>query len=280
MTTALKSGQLDEIAPGVRRLVANNAGYMTGPGTNTYILGTHRFVVIDPGPLDAPHVDRILAETSGRIDAVLVTHTHLDHSPAAPAIAEKTGAQLMGRVAGGGKQDASFQPTRMLEDNHLVDVEGIALRALHTPGHASNHLCYLFADTGLLFTGDHLMQGSTVVIAPPDGNMGDYLNSLRRLQTEPVKRIAPGHGLTIEDAQAEISRIIAHRLQREAKVFERLQAAGPVTLDELVVRVYDDVDPRLHIVARGSLLAHLQKLAAEGCVQKSSPDADAKWSVI
>ncbi|MET0496639.1 MAG: MBL fold metallo-hydrolase [Steroidobacteraceae bacterium] len=263
---ALQSGQLDEIAPGVRRLVANNAGYMTGPGTNTYILGTRRFAIVDPGPLAEPHIDRILGETGGRIDAVLVTHTHLDHSPAAAEIAARTGAKLFGRIAGGGRQDASFQPTRQLEDNDMVDIDGMSLRALHTPGHASNHLCYLLGETGLLFTGDHLMQGSTVVIAPPDGDMGDYLRSLRRLQTEPVTRIAPGHGLTIQDAQDEITRIIAHRLKREAKVMERLAAAGPVSLDELVTRVYDDVDPGLHVVAKGSLLAHLQKLAADGRV--------------
>jgi len=277
MASTLHSGQLDEIAPGVRRLVANNAGYMTGPGTNTYILGTQRFAVIDPGPVAQPHIDRILEETDGRIDAVLVTHTHIDHSPAATAIAERTGAQLLGRIACGGRQDDSFKPTRILDDNDSVDVDGMAVRALHTPGHASNHLCYLLADTGLLFTGDHLMQGSTVVIAPPDGNMGHYLQSLRRLQTEPVQRIAPGHGLTIQDAPAEISRIISHRLQREAKVLQRLQTAGPASLDDLVTLVYDDVDPRLHIVAKGSLLAHLQKLACDGRVQ-TSPDA--QWSAL
>ena len=283
MPPSLHSGQLDEIAPGVRRLVANNAGYMTGPGTNTYLLGTRRFAIIDPGPDAVPHVERILAETGGRIDAVLVTHTHLDHSPAAATLAARTGAKLLGRVAGGGKQDEGFRPTRLLQDDDLIEVDvegdGLSLRALHTPGHASNHLCYLLTGTGLLFTGDHLMQGSTVVIAPPDGNMGDYLRSLRRLQTEPVSRIAPGHGLTIEDAQSEITRIIGHRLQREAKVMERLTASGLVSLDELVTRVYDDVDPRLHVVARGSLLAHLQKLAADGRVQQSSASADAKWSV-
>jgi glyoxylase-like metal-dependent hydrolase (beta-lactamase superfamily II) len=271
----LKSGQLDEVAPGVRRLVANNAGYMTGPGTNTYILGCDRFAVIDPGPIAEAHVERLLQETSGRIDVVLVTHTHLDHSPAAAAIVERTGAQLLGRTADGGRQDNTFRPSRFLSDGDIVDIDGSPLRIIHTPGHASNHLCYLL-ESGLLFTGDHLMQGSTVVIAPPDGHMGDYLRSLRRLQSEPVSRLAPGHGLIIEDAQREIARIITHRLQRETKVLQRLSDGGPATLDILVERVYDDVDPRLHPVAKGSLLAHLQKLAEEGRVVLREPH----WQLV
>lgn len=266
---ALVSGQLDEIAPGVRRLVAYNASYMTGPGTNTYLLGHDRYIVIDPGPLGDAHVQQILAQTNGRIDAVLVTHTHRDHSPAAVVIAQATAAQLLGRAPpDDGRQDLSFAPTRMLHDNDQVSIEGLTLRALHTPGHASNHLCYVLEGTGLIFTGDHLMQGSTVVIAPPDGDMGQYLRSLQRLQREPVTRIAPGHGLTIEDAQSEITRIIAHRLQREAKVASRLADTGRATLDVLVTRVYDDVDPRLHPLAQSSLLAHLIKLEEEGRVQR------------
>ncbi len=138
----------------------------------------------------------------------------------------------------------------LLNDGDQVTIGVRSLRALHTPGHASNHLCYLLEGTGLLFTGDHLMQGSTVVIGPPDGSMGDYLRSLARLQKEPVTRIAPGHGLTIEDAQAEIVRIVAHRLQREAKVVERLGRLGTANIDTLVVSVYDDVDSRLHPVAK------------------------------
>lgn len=261
----LVCGQLDEIAPGVRRLVAHNAGYMTGPGTNTYLLGSDRHLVIDPGPLGDEHIQRILAQTHGRIDAVLVTHTHRDHSPAAVAIAQATGAQLLGRAPpDDGRQDLSFAPTRTLHDNDHVSVDGLTLRAVHTPGHASNHLCYVLESTGLIFTGDHLMQGSTVVIAPPDGHMGQYLRSLQRLQREPVTRIAPGHGLTIEGAQAEITRIIAHRLQREAKVASCLTAAGRATVDALVGQVYDDVDPRLYPVAKSSLLAHLIKLEEDG----------------
>lgn len=276
----LSSGQLDDIAPGVSRLVARNPGFMTGPGTNTYLVGRDRYLVIDPGPEDEVHVERILKETGGRIDAVLATHTHPDHSPAAKALADATGAKVMGKPAPvHGRQDSGFSPSTLLNDGDQVTIGSLALRALHTPGHASNHLCYLLEGTGLLFTGDHLMQGSTVVIGPPDGSMGDYLRSLARLQKEPVTRIAPGHGLTIEDAQAEIVRIVAHRLQREAKVVERLGRLGTVNMDTLVVSVYDDVDPRLHPVAKGSLLAHLLKLEEDGRVVRDSPAIDALWSL-
>ncbi|HEY4366881.1 MAG TPA: MBL fold metallo-hydrolase [Steroidobacteraceae bacterium] len=280
-TAALASGQLDRIAPAVQRLVANNPGFMTGPGTNTYLVGRERYLVIDPGPDDPAHVRRILDETGGRIAAVLVTHTHRDHSPAASAIAAATGARLLGRSPpGDGRQDLGFVPTQELQDGAKESIEDIVIRAVHTPGHASNHLCYVFEGSGLIFTGDHLMQGSTVVIAPPDGDMGLYLQSLRRLQHEPVTRIAPGHGLVIEDAQAEIARIITHRLQREAKVLQRLQAAGSASVDTLVARVYDDVDPRLHPVAKSSLLAHLLKLESDGRVQRDRRDADAVWSAV
>ena len=268
----LRSGQLDVIAPNVRRLVAHNAGYLTGPGTNSYLLGRERFLLIDPGPTGETHIERLLEETAGRIEAVLVTHTHPDHSPAAAVIAARTAASLLGRAPPhAGHQDLSFTPQRELQDGDVIEFDAGRLRALHTPGHASNHVCYLLEGTGLLFTGDHLMQGSTVVIAPPDGNMSDYLASLQRLLSEPVQAIAPGHGLVIEPATAEISRIIAHRLQREAKVLERLGSA-PTSLEDLLPRVYDDVDPRLHVLARASLLAHLIKLEQDARVQRSGED--------
>lgn len=272
----LTSGQLDEIATGVRRLVARNPGYMTGPGTNTYLLGVQHHVVIDPGPDDPVHMERILEATAGRVTAILATHTHPDHSPAVAALAQATGAEVLGRAAPmHGRQDTTFVPTRILNDGDVVPVGDRALRAIHTPGHASNHLCYLLEDAGLLFSGDHVMQGSTVVIGPPDGNMQQYLQSLARLQREPVVHIAPGHGTVIEDAQAEVARLIAHRLQREAKVVERLRRAGRVTIEVLVTSVYDDVDPRLHLVAKSSLLAHLLKLEADGRAAHAA--ADAKW---
>jgi glyoxylase-like metal-dependent hydrolase (beta-lactamase superfamily II) len=279
-TTALPaSGRLDAIAPGVRRLVARNPGHMTGPGTNTYLVGTGQCVVIDPGPNDPVHVERILAATNGRIDAVLTTHTHPDHSPAAAALASASGAIVLGRPAPPeGRQDTAFAPARILSDGDLVQAGALRLRTLYTPGHASNHVCFLLEEQALLFTGDHLMQGSTVVIAPPDGDMRQYLRSLARLQREPVERIAPGHGAVIEDAQAEIERVIAHRLRREAKVLSKLQQAGRVRLDVLVVSVYDDVDARLHPLAMSSLLAHLLKLEAEGRVRREGAGDEALWS--
>ena len=274
---SLTSGQLDEIAPGVRRLVARNPGFMTGPGTNTYLVGTQRCAVIDPGPHDLVHIERILEAAGGRVGAILATHTHPDHSPAVAALAQSTGAEVLGRSAPvHGRQDATFAPTRVLNDGDVVRVGEVALRTIHTPGHASNHLCYLLEGSGMLFSGDHVMQGSTVVIGPPDGNMQLYLQSLARLQREPVTRIAPGHGTVIEDAQSEVARLIAHRLQREAKVVERLRRAGRATIDVLVTSVYDDVDPRLHPVAKGSLLAHLLKLEADGRAARDDA-ADATW---
>jgi glyoxylase-like metal-dependent hydrolase (beta-lactamase superfamily II) len=272
----LISGQLDEIATGVRRLVARNPGFMTGPGTNTYIVGVQRVAVIDPGPHDLVHIERIVEAVGSRLTAILATHTHPDHSPAAATLAHFTGAEVLGRPAPAhGRQDATFAPTHVLNDGDVVRIGDMRLRAIHTPGHASNHLCYLLEGAGLLFSGDHIMQGSTVVIGPPDGDMQQYLQSLERLQGELVARIAPGHGTVIEDAQAEVARIIAHRLQREAKVVERLQRAGRVTIDGLVTSVYDDVDPRLHPVAKGSLLAHLLKLEAEG--RAARDDSDTWW---
>lgn len=290
----LRGGQLDLIAPGVRRLVAHNASYLTGPGTNSYLLGRERFLVLDPGPLDERHIERLWQETGGRIDAVLVTHTHRDHSPAAVVLAARSGAKLIGKTAASGPQDTTFQPTQDLQDGAIIEFDAGRLRALHTPGHASNHVCYFLeraslekagsegqgpedaAGTGLLFTGDHLMQGSTVVIAPPDGNMAHYLASLQRLLAEPVRALAPGHGLVIDDAPAEIARIIAHRLQRETKVLERLGTLRAARIELLVASVYDDVDPRVHGLASASLLAHLLKLEQEGRARRG---ADETWTL-
>ncbi len=256
----------------VTRITAANPGMMTGPGTNAYLVGRKdeggALAVIDPGPAIDAHVEKILAEGAGRIRWILTTHTHVDHSPAAALLKAATGAQLLGLPRPReGNQDHSYAPDRALGDGERLDLDGVHLRALHTPGHASNHLCYLLEETKMLFTGDHVMQGSTVVINPPDGDMRAYLASLERLLGEDVAIFAPGHGYLVGAPHKEVKRLIAHRLAREAKVVAALQRLGPASPQELVADVYDDVSPRLHPVAMRSLAAHLDKLLAEGRVR-------------
>jgi glyoxylase-like metal-dependent hydrolase (beta-lactamase superfamily II)/8-oxo-dGTP pyrophosphatase MutT (NUDIX family) len=255
----------------VRRLTAPNPGVMTGPGTNSYLVGEDEIAVIDPGPALDSHIAKLLEAGAGRIRWILTTHTHMDHSPASAALKAATGAQLLGRPApAGASQDQSYAPDRVLADGDRVAIGKLHLRALHTPGHASNHLCYLLEETGMLFTGDHVMQGSTVVINPPDGDMRAYLASLEKLLGEDIAIFAPGHGYLIGAPHKEVNRLVAHRLAREAKVAAALKGRGAATLDELVSAVYDDVSPKLHPVAMRSLSAHLDKLVAEGRARQAS----------
>ena len=248
----------------VARIIAPNPGVMTGPGTNAYLVGTDDLALIDPGPAIDSHVEALLAAGAGRIKWILCTHTHMDHSPAAQRIKEATGAIVMGRPAPrGASQDQAFAPDRILEHSERVECGSVTLRAIHTPGHASNHLCYLLEQTRMLFTGDHVMQGSTVVINPPDGDMRSYLASLEMLLAEDVAILAPGHGYLIGRPHKEVKRLIAHRMAREAKVVAAMQKLGPATLEALVPEVYADVSPKLHPVAARSLTAHLGKLSAE-----------------
>ena len=266
-TYDLVAGEPKRLDRYVTRLTAPNPGMMTGPGTNTYIVGEKDFAVIDPGPDIATHIEKILA--FGNIKWILCTHTHMDHSPAAAALKKATGAQVLGRPAPAG-QDATFKPDHVLDHGHTVDIGGITLRAIHTPGHASNHLCYMLEQTKMLFTGDHVMQGSTVVINPPDGDMRAYLASLRQLaDEEDIAIIAPGHGYLIGAPKKELARLIAHRLAREEKVVNALVKIGPASVDELLPLVYDDVPVRVHRVAARSLTAHLDKLTADGAVRAS-----------
>lgn len=259
--------RLDQL---VTRIIAPNPGVMTGPGTNAYLVGSEELALIDPGPDIASHVEAILAAGAGRIKWVLCTHTHMDHSPAARRIKAATGAIVMGRPAPqGGSQDQAFAPDRILEHGERVSCGPLTLRALHTPGHASNHLCYLLEQTRMLFTGDHVMQGSTVVINPPDGNMLAYLASLGMLLEEDLAILAPGHGYLIGRPHREARRLIAHRLAREAKVIAAMRTLGEATLQELVPAVYEDVSEKLYPVAARSLTAHLEKLVADRTVLQS-----------
>src|SRR6185295_3573814 len=227
--------------------------------------------VIDPGPALEAHVARIIEAGAGRIRWILTTHTHLDHSPACAALKAATGAQVLGRPAhAGAGQDQGYAPDRIPADGECLALGNIRLRAIHTPGHASNHLCYRLEETGMLFTGDHVMQGSTVVINPPDGDMRAYLASLEKLLGVDVAIFAPGHGYLIGAPHKEVKRLVAHRLAREAKVAAALGSRGAATPDELVSIVYDDVSPQLHPVALRSLRAHLDKLVADGRARQSA----------
>ena len=270
----LTPGRAVWLSPRVLRVTAGNGSMMTGPGTNSYFIGapgSDDWALLDPGPDDAEHVKALLAAAPGRITRILVTHTHKDHSPAAAAIAQATGAPTFGQVARHPEwQDSAFQPQQVLQDgDRLLLGAGVTLRVMHTPGHASNHLCYLLEEEKLLFTGDHLMQGSTVVINPPDGDMAVYLASLEKLLAEDLDWLAPGHGFLIDQPHAVVKKTIAHRLGREAKVLAALQAQAadaPTSEAALLAVVYADTPAPLHAMALRSLRAHLLKLAAEGRV--------------
>lgn len=271
-------GTVVRLSDKVRRLTAPNPGVMTGPGTNTYLVGSgEEFAVIDPGPPIDSHIEAILAATGGNIRWVLCTHTHKDHSPAAILLKARTGAILHGMPPPPyDNQDQSFRPDRVLKHGEMLEVAGCTLRVIHTPGHASNQVCYFLGEEKLLFTGDHVMQGSTVVINPPDGDMRVYLDSLRLLQHEKIDWFAPGHGFLMGKPQEVIERLLIHRLARENKVVKALRDAGAADIDALVPEVYDDVHERLYPVAARSLLAHLQKLEYEG---RATTDGS-RWSFV
>ena len=272
------------LSPRLIRVTANNGSLMTGPGTNTYLVGggaTNEWAVIDPGPLDEAHVDAIMAAAPGPIRWIFATHTHNDHSPACVPLKARTGATVYGRVPDHKEwQDTSFAP-----DVHLVGSERFELPApegltttlhvVHTPGHASNHLCYRLEEEKLLFTGDHVMQLSTVVINPPDGDMAAYIGSLRALAELDLDWLAPGHGFLMAQPQRAIEGIVAHRLKREAKVVNALRELSPADAETLLARVYDDVKPQLLAMALRSLRAHLYKLRDDGVARET----DGHWAL-
>ena len=272
-------GEVKVLSQRVRRIVAPNPGPMTGPGTNTYVVGETDLVVVDPGPAEPSHIDAILNCVGDRLRYVACTHTHPDHSPAAAVLADTTGATLVGRTTADDRhQDLSFQPASQIEDDDCVTGEGWTLRAIRTPGHVDNHVCYLLDEEGVVFAGDHIMNGSTVVIVPPGGNMAHYIASLRRLLDYDVKVVAPGHGELIPDCRGEVEKLVRHRLLREAKVVSALSDQAQ-SLDDLVVTVYDDVDPMMHEWAKLSLLAHLIKLEDERRTRKTAQEGVDRWQL-
>lgn len=268
------AGEVVQITERVRRLTCPNPGMMTGPGTNTYLVGNGEVAVIDPGPEHEQHLDAILDAAAGGIRWIVATHTHGDHSPNAAGLAARTGAEVVGYCAKDG-----FVPTRTAGDGDVVAGAEFRLRAVHTPGHASNHLCWLLEEENLLFSGDHVMSGSTVVITPPDGDMAEYLESLARVRELRVAAIAPGHGPLIADPDAVLAQYIDHRGAREAAIVSALAAMGEATIDDIVRAVYVDVPTALHPVARYSVWAHLRKLESAGAVAAADrDDIDTQWS--
>ena len=266
-----------ELQSGIRRLVAPNPSMMTGPGTNTYLFGVEEIAVLDPGPIISRHLEAIQRIADAPIRWILVTHTHPDHSPAASVLAKETGAELIGIPAPvGAHQDESFQPDRVLADGDELVSDAFTIRAVHTPGHASNHVCFHHEASDWVFTGDHVIDGSTVVINPPDGNMKQYIESLRRLRSMGCAALAPGHGELIHDPERAIDWIIEHRLERGARVVAALKANPDITTRELVPHVYKDVDKKLYGLAERSLLAHLIKLEEDGL----SILANDRWTLL
>jgi glyoxylase-like metal-dependent hydrolase (beta-lactamase superfamily II)/8-oxo-dGTP pyrophosphatase MutT (NUDIX family) len=261
----IRTGEVTQLSPHIWRIAAPNPGFMTGPGTNTYLAGNDKaLAVIDPGPDIEEHLARVAEQGAGRIRLILTTHTHRDHSPGAARLQAMTGARVIGMPAPDSEfHDMAFAPDHVPVDGERFEIGGVTLRVVHTPGHASNHCCYLLEEERLLFTGDHIMQGSTVVINPPDGDMAVYLASLAKIRGQGLQWLAPGHGFLMDQPDQRIDRLVAHRLTREAKVLDALQAAGPISASDLVPAVYDDVPVQRHGMALRSLTAHLIKLQKE-----------------
>jgi len=264
--------QVVQISPLIRRITAGNGSVFTGPGTNTYLVGHEEVTVIDPGPAMEQHIEAILS-ASKNIKQILVTHTHPDHSPGVRLLKKELDIPAYGMLTNTSKnQDTSFNPERILEDEELFEEEEYTLEVVHTPGHASNHLCFILKEEKFIFTGDHIMNGSTVVIGPPDGNMKQYIESLEKLKNYEIEKIAPGHGEVLESPHQVADWIINHRLEREKKVFEALKKVTRGTPDTLVEKVYDDVDSSLFPIAKASLLAHLIKLEEDKVIVRSGDE--------
>ena len=277
--------QLEPLRPGIARLLARNPSPYTYTGTQTYLLGGERqVVVVDPGPAQDEHVDAIVAAVGGReIVAISCTHTHRDHSPAARALQAATGAPIVGCAPlaledTGPRADASFDadyaPDRVLEDGEVLAVDGHDMVAVHTPGHTSNHLC--FAYRGALITGDHVMGWSTTVVVPPDGDMGDYLQSLRKLVAREEDEVYyPAHGPAVERPQRLARHLVGHRLSREKQILDAV-AGGDSRIGEIVATCYPGLDDRLVAAAGGSVHAHLIELRRQGRVE----EAEGQWTTI
>ena len=259
----------ETVAPGVVRVIAPNPSPMTGPGTNSYVVGTGPCAIIDPGVNDDDHLDTLIAAAPGEIMAILVTHAHPDHTGGARRLGERLGVPVHAHATQlQGVRDKEFYADRLMVDGDHLALGEVTLEALHTPGHAADHLCFFWREAGLLFAGDTVMADVTVVILPPDGGMTDYLESLTRLRELPIKQIAPGHGRLLDNALVVLAQIVEHRLAREAQVREALRESDwATTSEEIAGKLYPDLDPRLRGMAAAQVESHLVRLAELGEAQ-------------
>ncbi|MEA3066123.1 MAG: hypothetical protein QOJ27_2584 [Sphingomonadales bacterium] len=264
-----ESGTVERLGPRVRRILAPNPSPFTYTGTQTYLVGTGEVAVIDPGPDLPDHVEALVAAVAGeRVAAILCTHTHRDHSPASRPLQAATGAPIVGcaplSLDDAGPRadeafDAAYRPDRVLADGERLGALGWELEAVATPGHTSNHLCLALASDGALFTGDHVMGWSTTVVAPPDGDMADYMASLDKLLGRGDLVYYPAHGPAVEEPHAHVRRLIGHRKMRERQILAHLEC-GEGRIPAMVADMYADIDPRLFPAAGRSVLAHLVDL--------------------
>lgn len=275
-------GKPVQLSPLIRRVVADNPGPFTYTGTGVYIIGTDEVAVIDPGPINESHRSALDAALEGlTVTHILVTHHHIDHSPLAGPLAAKHGCKVYGyglqiREPEGGEvrleagDDLGFKPDIEIRDGDIIRGKDWTMRALHTPGHTSNHMCYALEEEKTLFSGDHIMGWSTTVISPPDGDMGDYLLSLDHIKAQDFDKIWPTHGPCIEDPASFVQAYIDHRRHREQQIIDKV-SEGHSTITDIVTELYQHVDKRLHPAAAHSVLAHIIHLVDTGRVISDSP---------
>jgi glyoxylase-like metal-dependent hydrolase (beta-lactamase superfamily II) len=275
--------RLDQVEPGIARVLAHNPSAFTYYGTQTYLVGGREVAVIDPGPDLPQHIDALEKAIGGRpVVAIMCTHTHRDHSPAAGPLAQRTKAPIIGCApltleTVGPRADASFDgdyaPDRVLADGEALEVDGKAIGAIATPGHTSNHVC--FAYEGALFTGDHVMGWSTTVVVPPDGDMAAYMQSLDKLRQRSDRIYYPAHGPGVERPEQYVRHLMGHRMQREKQIL-KLVAERPREISAIVADAYPGLDPRLVAAAGGSVCAHLLDLERRGLVERGGDDPSPK----
>lgn len=275
----LPTGELQILSPLVGRVLAPNPSPFSYTGTQSYVVGWNDVAVIDPGPDEPAHLDALRAAIRGRtVRAIMCTHTHRDHSPAAAPLARETGAPIIGcaplTLEDDGPRadaafDASYRPHRVLADGEQVAGEGWTLEAVATPGHTSNHLCFALIEENALFTGDHIMGWSTTVVSPPDGDMTAYMASLQKLIDRDDAIYYPAHGEAVDTPQRLARGMMGHRKSREGQILRHIAAQGAAHIGDMVAAMYKGVDPRLHGAAGRSVLAHLLDMENRGLVRPS-----------